>query len=252
MSPIRDFGRGPGYLWRGFTLLREPRLRAFVAAPVAINVILIVALVWLLGNRLDVWLDAWLAGLPTWLAWLESVLWWLALLLGILLFCYFFTLLANLIASPFNGLLSARVERLLTGRDPESGMSAAGEIADALTGELRRLAYYLSRAAGLGLLSLVLLFVPLLNGLVPLLWFAFGAYMLAFEYLDNPMGNHGMAFAEKSRWLREHRWLGLGFGSAVTLITALPLVNLLVMPAAVAGATALWVERMQEQGRVGN
>lgn len=218
-------------------------MRAFVIAPVAVNILVIAGLLWLFGNRMEVWLEAWLAGLPGWLAWLESLLWWLALLLAILLFCYLFTLLANLIAGPFNGILSARVERHLTGRMPESGMSLGGEVIDAVAGECRRWLYYFGRALLLLLLTLVLLPIPIVDGFIPALWFAFGAFMLAFEYLDNPMGNRGMAFANKLAHLRKQRWLHLGFGSATTLATMVPLANLIVMPAAVAGATAMWVER---------
>jgi len=242
MNAIADFARSPGYLWRGFQLITEPGLRLFVILPVAINIVVLIGLVWLFGNRLDVWLDAWLAGLPGWLAWLESVLWWLGFLLAILLFCYAFTLLANLIASPFNGLLSSRVERHLIGREPDSGMSMAGEAWDAFAGEVRKWVYYLTRVLLLGVLTLILLPIPVIDGLIPVVWFAFGAFMLAMEYLDNPMSNRGMPFSDKLAWLRGRRWVSLGFGSAVTLVTVIPLANLVVMPAAVAGATALWLD----------
>lgn len=247
MQAFSDIVRGPGYLWRGFALIREPGLRGVVALPLAIDAVLAIGLLWLFGSQWSTWLDAWLAGLPHWLAWLETLLWWLGFLLVVLLFCYAFTLLANLIAGPFNGLLSARVERHLTGRDPETGMSLLGEISDGATGELRRLGHYLWRALLLALVSLVLLFIPAVNALIPVLWFGFGAYMLAFEYLDAPMGNRGLSFAAKRRKLAERRWLNLGFGAAVTLVTAVPLLNLVVMPAAVAGATALWLAEMEKQ-----
>lgn len=249
MNGISELARGPHYLARGFDLIRTPGLRAFVVAPIAVNVLVIAGLLWLFGNRMEVWLDAWLAGLPGWLAWLESLLWWLGLVLAALLFCYAFTLLANLIAGPFNGMLAARVERHLTGHDPESGMTLAGEAADAVIGEGRRWWYYLTRALLLLLLTLALLPLPLVNSAVPALWFAFGAFMLAFEYLDNPMGNHGLRFADKLAHLRRQRWLHLGFGGTVTLFTMVPLANLIVMPAAVAGATAMWVDRTSARKR---
>lgn len=242
MNPIAEFSSGPTYLLRGFGLLREPSLRRYVVIPILVNVALITALVALLGWELDRWLDAWLAGLPDWLAWLESILWWIGVVLCTLAFCYVFTLLANLIASPFNGLLSGRVEALMTGRAPDSGMSLAREMMDGVTGELRRLRWYLGRALLLALLSLVLLFVPLANLAIAPLWFVFGAFMLAFEYLDQPMGNRGMAFDAKIARLRCHRWRHLGFGSLVTLATAIPLANLVVMPAAVVGATLLYLD----------
>lgn len=246
VNSIGEFGRGPGYLWQGFKLIQEPGVRVFVIIPMLINVSVIVGLTWLFGSQLNAWLAAWLSGLPAWLHWLESLLWWLGFVLALLIFCYLFTLLANLIASPFNGYLSARVEQHLLGRQPESDKPIWAEILTDLSTELRKLAYYLWRALLLGLLSLILVFIPVIGGIVPVLWFAFGAYMLALEYLDFPMSNRGYDFKQKLQHMRKRSWLGLGFGSAVTLLTAVPLANLVVMPAAVAGATALWICEMRE------
>lgn len=242
MNPLTEFAAGPIYLLRGLRLIREPRLRRYVLIPLLINIVLIVALIGLFGWQLDHWLDAWLNGLPGWLTWLETVLWWVGLLMASLLFCYLFTFLANLVASPFNGLLSAQVEQLLTGRQPESSLSLAGEMADGVAGELRLIRFSLARACLLGIVSLVLLFIPVANLAIPFLWFGFGAFMLAFEYLDPPMGNRGMSFHAKLDYVRSRRWRHMGFGSVVTLMTAIPLVNLVVMPAAVAGATALYLD----------
>lgn len=242
MNPVHEFLAGPAYLLRGFAMLREPALRRYVIIPILINILLIVAVVGLLGWQLAGWLDQWLGGLPGWLAWLETLLWWVAVLLSTLAFCYVFTLLANLIASPFNGLLSARVEKLATGRAPESGMTLAGEMFDGVRGELRRLRYYGARAFLLAIVSLALFFLPPANLLIAPLWFVFGAFMLAFEYLDQPMANRGLTFDAKILQLRSRRWRHLGFGSLVTVMTAVPLANLVVMPAAVVGATLLYLD----------
>jgi CysZ protein len=43
----------------------------------------------------------------------------------------------------------------------------------------------------------------------------------------------------------QKRFLNLGFGSAVSVATMTPFLNFLVMPAAVAGATALWVDQLK-------
>lgn len=242
MNPLTEFAAGPPYLLRGLNLIRRRRLRPYVVVPLLINIVLIVALVALLGWQLNVWLDYWLAGLPEWLAWLDNVLWWLGFILAILVFCYFFTFLALLIASPFNGILSARVEELMVGRQPDTAMTLVGEMADGVVGTLRMLVFSLGRTALLALLTLALLFIPLINAAIPVLWFAFGAFMLAFEYLDAPMGNRGMKFRAKLEHVRSRRWRHIGFGSVVTLATAIPIVNLVIMPAAVAGATALYLE----------
>lgn len=242
MNPVTELSAGPRCLARGFSMLTQPGLRRYVVIPVLVNIVLIVGLVSLLGWQVNDWLNAWLSGLPDWLAWLDDVLWWIVMALVTLAFCYFFTLLANLIASPFNGILSSRVEQLITGRTPQTRMSLAGEMWDGVAGEVRRLRYYAGRALMLALVSLVLLFIPVANLAIAPLWFIFGAYMLAFEYMDGPMGNRGWAFEAKLAHLDTHRMRHLGFGSLVTLMTAIPLANLVVMPAAVIGATLLYLD----------
>ncbi|MCP5459961.1 MAG: EI24 domain-containing protein, partial [Gammaproteobacteria bacterium] len=79
------------------------------------------------------------------------------------------------------------------------------------------------------------------------LWLAFSIWMLALQYADYPMSNHGLRFREQRRLLSQRRMLALGFGSAVLLMTLVPILNFLVMPAAVIGATLMWVEQFPQQ-----
>lgn len=235
---------GPDYLLRGFKLLREPSIRPFAIIPLIINVVVIVALFVSGTMGMGALLDSWLAGIPAWLEWLKTLL-WLVMAIGLLiLLCLSFTLLANLIAAPFNGWLSARVEAHLTGIEPESGLTMGQEAWQSIRGELGKLWFFLSRAAVLGIVSLIIFWIPVVNTILPVLWFIFGAYMLALEYMDHPMANHGLEFKAKRQLLAEHRMLSLSFGGTATLFTAIPLVNLIIMPAAVAGATQAWVERL--------
>lgn len=225
----------------------QPGVRTFVLIPAAINVLTVAGLFLWLWPPIEASISAWLLALPDWLAWLSVIVWPLVWILGLLLFGLALTFLANLIASPFNGFLAARVERQLTGKSPESGMTIGQEAVHGLLMELRKLLFYLSRALPLMLLSLVLFFLPGLNALIPLLWLGFGAYMLALEYVDYPASNHGLSFAHKRALLSQQRGLCLGFGAAATVLSMIPLANLLVMPAAVAGATALWVEQLSRE-----
>lgn len=245
MSSSPEAMSGPQYLLRGFALLREPGIRPFAIIPLIINVVLIVVLfvggVMGMGQLLDMWLSF----LPGWLEWLKTLL-WIVLAIGLLLLLAFsFTLLANLIAAPFNGWLSAKVEEHLTGKAPDTGMTMAQEAVQSIRVELGLLWFFLSRAALLGIVSLLLFWIPVVNTLLPVLWFVFSAYMLALEYLDHPMANHGLEFADKRRLLAQHRGLSLSFGATATFLTTLPLVNLVIMPAAVAGATQAWVDQLQ-------
>jgi CysZ protein len=50
-----------------------------------------------------------------------------------------------------------------------------------------------------------------------------------------------LGWNEMLAWLRSKRWQSLSFGGIVYLVLLIPVVNLLMMPAAVAGATLFWV-----------
>jgi CysZ protein len=234
--------RGASYLITGLGWLGRPRLRGFVIVPLLINTVIFGGAIWWGSRKLDD-LSNWLASyLPDWLNWLTWLLWPLFVAAALLVAFYAFTVVANVIASPFNGLLSERVEALARpGRArPETG-PLWKEIAAAPLVELKKLSYFIGWAIPL----LILFVIPGVNAAAPLIWLAFSAWMLALQYVDYPMGNHGIRFKEQRRLLAEQRTLALGFGAAVLFITLIPVVNFLAMPASVIGATLLWVEEYQ-------
>jgi CysZ protein len=119
------------------------------------------------------------------------------------------------------------------------------DIVPSLVSELRKLLYIALRALPLALLFLI----PPVNLAAPFLWALFSAWMLVIEYMDYPMGNHRLRFAEQRKRLRGRRLLGLGFGGASLLMTMIPVVNFLAMPASVAGATAMWVREFKQSSQ---
>ena len=60
-------------------------------------------------------------------------------------------------------------------------------------------------------------------------------------YIDYPADNNKMSWQDMLAWLRSKRWQSLGFGGITYLALMIPGVNVLMMPAAVAGATLFWV-----------
>lgn len=223
----------------------QPGIRRFVAIPLLINIILFAAAV-VFGYQQFAQLMDWLLGyLPSWLAWLQYLLWPVFALTAILILFFTFSTLANLVGAPFNGLLAEAVENHLLGRTNQSSSSwkklATGAI-PAILSELRKMGYYLLRVIPL----LILFLIPGINIIAPFLWALFTAWMYALEYLDYPMDNHDILFREMQMQLRKQRTLSLGFGASVLLVTMVPFLNFLIMPAAVCGASAMWVERFSK------
>jgi CysZ protein len=75
----------------------------------------------------------------------------------------------------------------------------------------------------------------------PVLWFIFSAWMLVLEYADYPMGNRNIASSTQRGILEKKATLSVGFGSAALAMTLIPVLNFVVMPIGVAGATCMWV-----------
>ena len=65
--------------------------------------------------------------------------------------------------------------------------------------------------------------------------------MQALQYLDVPLANRGMMFKDVKAECERQRLVSLGFGAGVLIVASIPLLNLFVVPAAVAGATAMVV-----------
>ncbi|MFP5505516.1 MAG: sulfate transporter CysZ [Gammaproteobacteria bacterium] len=241
---MRDFLKGVGYLAEGLRLIRLAGLRRFVVVPLLVNTLLFAALMFAAVSGFERLLDYLLGFLPEWLHWLQYLLWPLFALSALVVLAYSFTLIANLLAAPFNGQLAEAVEKHLTGAALEPGgdwRALLADIAPSLLSEVQKLAYFALR----GLPLLLLFVVPGINLAAPLLWTLFGAWMLALEYGDYPMGNHGLKFRDQRPRFKARRGLALGFGLAVLGLTMIPVVNFLAMPAAVAGATALWVRELR-------
>lgn len=239
---VGDITTGTRALARAFSLLNLPGVRIYVIIPLMINFLLFGALTWYGYSQFSL-LVAWLMSpIPEFLInILEPILWaFFGVLASIILF-FAFTPVANILAAPFNALMSERIEAQLTGRAPSSDISFMRMAIDAIGSQLRKLVYIGLWALGLFLVS----FIPLVNFISPLLWIIFGSWLLSLEYFDYPMGNHDLSFAEQKRRLAQRRGLSLGFGGGIMIMTSIPIVNFFAMPVGVAGATLIWVEQFQ-------
>ncbi len=235
---------GAGYLFRGLGLIMKPGLRPFVLVPLLINIVIFSLLIWLGLDQFEGLMDRFLPSDESWLSWLRWLLWPLFAIALVLIIFYTFTVIANLIASPFNGLLAEKVELYLGGQLPKqpSGVKQVmKDVLPSILSELRKMGYFLLRAIPL----LILFIIPGVNLLAPFLWMAFSAWFLAIEYGDYPMANHGLKFKNQKIRLKQTRLTALAFGGGLTLMMMIPLLNFLAMPAAVAGATVFWHERLK-------
>lgn len=232
---------GMRYLLNGFNLITQRGLRRFVVIPLLINIAIFVGLFFLLGHFMQVFNQWFTQLLPAWLHWLQGVLWIFFFLGFFIIIVYAFVTVANLVSAPFNSFLAEKVELYLTGNlvEERSLLENIKDIPRIIGRQLFILGYYIPRI----FMILVLFLVPVIHLIAPLLLFLFNAWFMAMTYLDYPTDNHRIPIHQVRVWMEMNKATSLGFGASILIFSMLPLVNCLVIPAAVAGATQFWVEK---------
>lgn len=231
------FGRGAGFLLRGMRLWRErPSLMLLGIIPAVIVAVLVAALFAVLVMFAD---DAIAWATPFADDWngtirslLRAVLFVLVLVGMGMLSIVTFTGLTLAVGDPFYERIWKEVEVSLGGEVPGKGVGWLRGIADGLT----LVALGLATAVAVFLISLL----PVVGAVVGAALGLFVAgRLLAGELVSRPLEARGMDRAARSALMKEHRGAMLGFGVCVQACFLIPLGGILVMPAAVAGATYL-------------
>jgi CysZ protein len=241
LGVVRRFLLGAGLLGRGLGLvLRSPRLLLLGLIPALIAGLVYAAALFALIDFLPqisrgvTWFaDDWGQGGRDLIRVLAGIaVLGVAVLLGILTF----TAVTLAIGDPFYERISELVE------DRFGGVPEAVEVG-----------FWRSLLRGVGdslrLIGLSVLFgIPLFllgflpvagQTVVPVLGGAVGGWLLAVELTGVPFQRRGRRLRHRRAVLRQNRALALGFGSAVFVCFLIPLGAILLMPAAIAGATLL-------------
>ncbi len=216
-----------GFLLKGLKLLTRPELRKFIVIPVLINLVLYSLALTLSYFYIAELIDQFI---PGWLQWLSWILWPLFFISFFIAGFFSFTVLANLLAAPFYGKLSAKTLAMVNG---QALASAEQPVLKVLIAETKRIGYLATRALPLLILSII----PGINVIAPFLWALFGAWGMALEYFAYPLENQGVLFSEQKNLVNSVRLGALSFGGLAVLGLTIPVLNIIVAPAAVIGAT---------------
>ena len=224
----------------GFRLINQKGIRRFVYLPILLNLFLFGGAFYWMWQQIDKISQFVVDLVPDWLSWLNFLVIPFMLICFFALFIFLFTAISNFIAAPFHGLLAAKVEAKLNPQiasQAPSEFKLSSEVTRTLKREWTKQVYFIPRAIGFFILFL---FIPVVGQLI---WFLFIAWMMAIQYCDFCFDNHQVDFHRMRSTLSKSKLTTFSFGGFVSLLSMLPLVNLIIMPAAVCGATQLWVER---------
>lgn len=234
-------GNNPVYamncLIKGGKLLARPELRRFLLIPILINFILYSLAFYLGYFYLS---DLITQSIPGWLSWLEWIIWPVFFISFSMVGFFTFTIFANLIAAPFYSKLAAKTLDLVSGQNNNIQDQPVPQVVFA---EVRRMVYLFSRMLPL----LILFLIPGINLIAPFLWALFGAWGMGLEFMAYPLENQGVLFNEQKEKAKSRRIGVLSFGGLTVLGLSIPIINLLVAPVAVIGATIYYYGIAEKQ-----
>lgn len=243
-NPLSQFSLGFFYPFRSIKLLLgAPSLWRFVLIPFAINLAVFCAAVYF---GIDFFSDWVVQQIPQGEGWYWAILyyvaWVLAMLLTAVLVFFTFTVVGNLIASPFNDLLSERTEEMLSGIASDAPFSLQLFWADT-----RRTLSVEIRKVGLFVLAMVLILpLNLLPGIGNLLYTLLAVsltiFFLVVNYLGIVLSRQRFSFAQQRQFIFGRLFLMAGFGTGVLALLAVPLLQFVCIPVAVVAATKLWCD----------
>ncbi|KTD10896.1 putative sulfate transport protein CysZ [Legionella gratiana] len=234
---MKHFWQGAFYLLRGIRLLFTQGLKRFIILPLVLNFLMFAGLFYLIYHYLLPYSYHYLNQLPSWLSFLSTLFFIIFILGFFLMFLSLFTAVFNVIAAPLNGILAEKTQHLLYGSVIPI-IPLYKMILRSLKRQMEFLGYFLPRFFGVG----ILFFVPLLQPIYPLLWFIFNAWMLSIQYQDFAMDNNLVGFKEMRQEVTHNKMRSLGLGCSINLASLIPIINILVMPAAVVASTILYCE----------
>ncbi|MFF7144273.1 EI24 domain-containing protein [Streptomyces sp. SID2888] len=247
---MRDLGAGLGYLVKGQRwAVEHGRAYGFGLFPGLITLVLYAAALVALamyGDDFTTWAtpfaDHWSSpwgGLFR--GFLAAVLFALALLLAVLTF----TAVTLLVGQPFYDSLSERVDRSVSpdGSAPQSPHPLWRDLWISARDSLR----VVVRAALWGVLLFALGFLPFVGQTaVPVLGFFVTGFFLAEELTAVALQRRGVELRERLALLRARKTLAWGFGAPLAVAFLVPFVAVFLMPGAVAGATLMARDLLDE------
>lgn len=243
--------KGFFYPYKGFMfIIRNPGLLSYVAIPTAINTLLYSLFLWYTSTRIHSWIESLVYRGEEWY-W--AVLFYVALvvaaLLVLVLVVYTFTIVGSLILSPFNDLLSEKVDTIYSGGTADEPFQLKGlfkDMARSVKAEIGRIAIYLT---GLVLLLALNLFPPIGTAIYGVAITLFTMYFIGWEYFDYSLERHKFPFGRKLKANMRNSLTLITFGAGASLSLMIPLLNLAAIPVCVTGATLLFCD-LKKGGKI--
>lgn len=241
VAAMKNFLAGSRILGTGFAVIaRSPGLLLLGALPALLSVVLLVGALGgllYLASDITTWLTPFATTWsPMWRDAVRVVVGLAIVAAAALLASVTFIALTLAIGGPFYEYIAEQAERRLGLDTSDDGSGWFRMLGRGIAGSLQLIVMSI---VGAGLLF-VLGFVPVLGQtVVPVLGAVFGAWIVSLEMVGMVFQRRGLTMRDRRRALGHQRATALGFGLPAYLLCLVPILQLVVIPAAVVGGTLL-------------
>jgi CysZ protein len=236
-----DLTAGIGAPLNGFRYLRDhPRLRKFAIAPILLNMILtFVTTAAIIYYAREIYLQnaGKLADMPLLSTAGDLLLMFVIVLASILSVVVAYMVIALMVCGVLFEKLAFETEREIGHDVSQFEDITIFHLAVDLTRDITKLI----------LLHAAIFLIQCIPGLGPAVGtpasFALQWYVLGVEYLSFPMLLRGLRRDQRLLWARQHLFATMGLGAIVAFFLLIPILNALILTAAVVGAVLLYNDR---------
>lgn len=153
-----------------------------------------------------------------------------------------FVLVVSIIASPFNDLISSRIEKMERGQIPETVSQGFSKMFANLFGTIWN---ELKKVSVIGFFTIMAVLLSFFAVLMPFS-FIISAILLSVQFVDYSWSRHNWSLGTCLNDVRRNLIPYLAMGSLFILAISIPVINLIVPPLATSYYTLLWIKRNQE------
>jgi CysZ protein len=233
--------------FRSFGFIKEQKgLVGYFIIPFLLNIVILSTIFYFSYYFISPWFMEIFAGDSWYLNLLRFLM--KPLLIGVLfiLTIIFYSIVGSIVTSPFNDILSQKVEEKLGGGDFNEKFSLPALISD-IVRVTSNMIKMLLLIFILNMALLVINLVPIAGNIVySVLSFLVTTFFLGFQFFDFPLERRRYHFKEKLRVGIRFKFQVIGLGTAFFLASFVPLVGFMGLNCGTIGATLLFVENIKQ------
>ncbi len=241
------------------TFSKNPQLIKYILIPIAVNVVVAIALYtgllyfgWQIIDSVQAdlvsWFDRLIEGLPQWMDFLGYLVSGLIAIVRFLLVIvlliatgFVLTQFGVLLGAPWYGQLSEQLEKLRTGKVELIELNIASDLTRAVLYELKKLVLI----ALIGLPLLLVNFFPGIGSLVSTVGsIALTTIIVCMDFLDSCLERRRLKFRQKLKIVLKNLPATGSFGLVCLGLISIPLINLVTIPLCVASGTLFICNRV--------